>query len=135
MKCKTCGRFSSESYCSDVCHPKRSDDLSYFRYALKNMRNRAKKKKMRMKVTINDLDELWKKQDGKCPYTGWDLKKTKVRAYDQASLDRINSDKGYIKGNVVWVSYMAQNAKNSHTEKELIEFCKAVYEKHNKPPI
>ena len=47
---------------------------------------------------------------------------------DRASLDRIDSTKGYVKGNIQFVAVMAQYAKHGFTEQELLGFCKRVVE-------
>lgn len=98
----------------------------YFQYHYSNLKYRAKKRGMRVNLTLKDLIDQWQKQDGKCYYSGIELQQCKGKKPDQGSLDRVKSHKGYIKGNVVWVCYMAQNAKNEHSEEELIKFCKAV---------
>ena len=43
-----------------------------------------------------------------------------------ASLDRIDSCKGYVFGNVQFVSVMANYGKRDFLEEELLRFCKAV---------
>ncbi|MEO1764581.1 MAG: hypothetical protein AAFR83_22070, partial [Cyanobacteria bacterium J06629_18] len=43
-----------------------------------------------------------------------------------ASLDRIDSCKGYVFGNVQFVSLMANYAKRDFLEEELLRFCEAV---------
>jgi hypothetical protein len=39
------------------------------------------------------------------------------------SIDRIDSNAGYVKGNVQLVSYMYNTAKNKFGEKDLLELC------------
>lgn len=48
-----------------------------------------------------------------CPIFGCKLQRTRNRADDQASLDRIDSSKGYIKGNVWVISWRANRLKNN----------------------
>jgi len=43
-----------------------------------------------------------------------------------ASLDRIDSSKGYIEGNVQWVHRKINMMKQSYTQEEFIELCQAV---------
>ncbi len=49
-----------------------------------------------------------------------------------ASLDRIDSTKGYTKDNVRVISYMANRMKNNATEEQLIAFAKGVLDVHTK---
>ena len=108
----------------------RSDEYSPFRFHYRN----AKRRNKEFNLTLEYLKELWEKQNGRCSYTGWKLKNLPNLSYanqlpltpDRASLDRIDSSKGYVKGNVQYVSYMAQCAKHEFTEKDLYKFCEAV---------
>jgi len=46
-----------------------------------------------------------------------------------ASLDRIDSSKGYIEGNVQWVHKMVNMSKQQYTQEEFINMCIAVANK------
>jgi hypothetical protein len=108
--------------------------LSPFRFFLKLTRARAKKSIRKIcEIDESYLQELWINQKGICPYTGWTLQlpygsegwKGEVST-NRASLDRKDSSKGYVKGNLQFISFMANLAKNNFTESELIKFCQAV---------
>lgn len=78
------------------------------------------------------LQDLWNAQNGICPITGWKLilqgyysERDGITIY-HASLDRIDPSKGYIEGNVRFVSVMANYAKYKWDDDDLIKFCKAV---------
>ena len=43
-----------------------------------------------------------------------------------ASLDRIDSSKGYVEGNVQWVHKMINMSKQQYSQEEFIDMCKAV---------
>jgi hypothetical protein len=45
-----------------------------------------------------------------------------------ASLDRIDSSKGYFKGNVQWIHKDLNVMKMDLTEEKFIDYCKLVYE-------
>lgn len=102
------------------------DQYSGFREFLRRARNRNRLGDL----TLDDLFEQWNKQNGKCPYTGIELKlpqaRVKHQMFETASLDRINSNKPYEKNNVVFVSTPINYMKNSMTEEETIVFCKKI---------
>lgn len=121
------------SYLRDLI---RTDAFSPFRFHLKVMRKSAKHRKHECSVTLSDLKALWEKQNGICPYTGWSLinlpsttecENTRL-TINRASVDRIDSTKGYILGNVQFVAVIANFAKNAFAEEELINFCRDVYQ-------
>lgn len=69
-----------------------------------------------------------------CPYLGVKLRwksqmglGVKGQAYpDSPSLDRIDSSKGYVKGNVVIASHRANSIKNNANEQELLRIGRAL---------
>lgn len=62
----------------------------------------------------------------KCPYFDWRLTHAPNKANTLASLDRIDSAKGYTVGNVRVVSYLANLMKSSATPEELRRFASGV---------
>lgn len=92
---------------------------------IKTTRNGAYKRGLTFEVTRSDLVDLLIKQDYKCTYT--DLPLTfGSREKRTASLDRIDSNKGYIKGNVHWVHKKVNTIKWDLGEEEFIQMCKLV---------
>ena len=67
-----------------------------------------------------------------CPYMKIPLTRTQGAGivYSNASLDRIDSTKGYIKGNIRVISFLANQMKSHATEKELIRFADGILELH-----
>lgn len=118
----------------------RKDEFTPFRWHLNNARSRDKRHYDRhhydkgFDIDLPYLKEQWERQGGICPYTGWKLKNLKStcvsaslpKTPDRASLDKIDSSKGYIKGNVQFISMMANFAKLDWSESELISFCTSV---------
>lgn len=110
------------------------DQYSPFRSFLKTCRLRIKQKpSLKLDITLEDLKEQWEKQKGLCPYTGWKMqiaecqtKKNINKTIYRASLDRKDSSKGYIKGNIQFVSLISQYAKNDWNENVIVEFANAV---------
>lgn len=103
-------------------------EKSYF----SEIKRRAKKKNKKFELDIEFLNILWKKQDYKCSLSKLPIKKAgryqinKQIIYGDASLDRIDSNKGYCKNNVQWVHKKINFMKHVLTNKEFIELCTLV---------
>ncbi len=86
----------------------------------------AKSKGREYSLTYEDLQELWDKQGGRCYFTGQVMntakstKDVRSRRNDpmQVSLDRLDSDGGYVKGNVALVCWWINRAKWKYNEQE-----------------
>ncbi len=112
--------------------PKRYSLYSFPTTRYWKTRNTAIKRGLDFTLTMDDLEDLFQKQDQRCPYTGWKLTfASSTTAYDgTASLDRIDSSKGYVKGNVQWVNKHVNLMKNAHTHEDFVELCKAIARQH-----
>jgi len=95
----------------------------------------AKERKIDFDIGIDYIVELFWKQGGKCALTGDDLcLYTDNKGYhlygpkldNYASLDRIDSSKGYIVGNLQWVRKDINMLKGALSQDKLIELCKKV---------
>jgi hypothetical protein len=111
----------------------RKDEFSPFKRILFTLRQRSKENsKKNLTLTLQELKEVWDRQEGKCPFTGWNLllpKNSKERLDylpERASLDRIDSSKGYSVDNVQFVSMIYQFAKNSFSDDVVLNFCRSV---------
>lgn len=94
-----------------------SHEDSYKKYLLKKARERAKSKGILCTITINDFAI-----PKTCPLLGISLEKginKGFRSDNSPSLDRIDSSKGYIPGNVWIISYRANRIKNDATINEI----------------
>lgn len=107
----------------------RKDDLSPFKYFITKCKERKKQKNENFDVDLIYLKNLWKNQKGICPYTKikmilpeTTLTHSKIHSLKKASLDRIDSSKGYLKGNVEFVCLLINQAKNSYPKSEVISF-------------
>lgn len=94
----------------------------------------AKHRKLIFDISIEYIWELFLSQNRKCKLTGLDITlPQKCKDTNQtASLDRIDSSKGYVKGNVQWVHKDINQMKMDLNENKFVEYCKLVYEKHTK---
>lgn len=89
-----------------------------------------KRKTLEFDITIEYLQELLEKQNFKCALSGLDIsdkpigsRNRKLRTF---SLDRIDSSKGYVVGNVQWVHKTIQKMKMDLQQEEFIYFCQQV---------
>lgn len=109
----------------------RRDKYSKFRYHFRNINNRDRE----INITIDDMIDVWESQNGVCPFTGVKLT---IHGYNKndgdilytASLDRIDSKKGYIKGNIRWVSKGINLLKSNKSDDDVWEVCKMIYENY-----
>jgi hypothetical protein len=112
------------------------DEFTPFRYFHKNIRNRRMRNGdfREIHITKEDLMVVWNEQGGICPYSGIKLVLPDssvgwgeyVPSYKKASLDRIDSSKGYSIDNIQFVSQIANLAKNVMSHEEMVEFCKQI---------
>lgn len=100
-----------------------------FSYFLRNCRKRFKE----CTITLDDLQEQWNKQNGICPYSGIPLiiptyTKNHNNPIYTASVDRIDSSKGYIPGNIQFVSTCINYLKNTMSDEDTKFVCKCIAE-------
>ena len=106
--------------------------LYEFNRFIRSAKKRTKDKNyFLMDLNVEYLKELWDKQNGKCAYTGIQLKLDKSFSHIiLASLDRIDSTKGYIKDNVQFVSTSINLAKNSMSDLEFKKGLKILFDSY-----
>lgn len=102
---------------------------------LSRLKLTAEKRDIVFAVSPQYIWGLFLKQDRRCALSGILLsfgtpRKRKLQDIT-ASLDRIDSTKGYVRGNVQWLHKEVNFLKNDFTEKELLRWCELIY-KHNK---
>jgi len=99
---------------------------------LQGSKKRAKEKNLAHNIDIEYLRSLG--LPSHCPYLGiklrWKVQTglgVKAKAFPESpSIDRIDSSKGYVKGNVIIVSHRANAIKNDANEQELYKLARNV---------
>lgn len=93
-----------------------------------NIRHGAKVRNLPFEITIEDAWQLFLKQNKKCALTGLDIKLStgNLDKETTASLDRIDSTKGYTLENIQWVHTDINKMKMEFPQKYFIEMCKLV---------
>lgn len=108
--------------------PNRRDEFTPFRYTMKCVKQRTKE----YDIDLQYLKELWESQQGVCPYTNLSLvlpEEDYTKDQDittRASLDRIDSSKGYIKGNVQFIATPINYMKNTMSDQQTRSFLKRI---------
>jgi hypothetical protein len=105
-----------------TCYKKR--DLNYrerkpFNQRCVDIKRHAIKKKLPFNLTVEYLESVWTE---KCPVLGIELDIFNGKTGDNsAQMDRLVPDKGYVKGNVSWLSFRANRLKSNATALEHIK--------------
>jgi hypothetical protein len=96
----------------------------------------ARKRKKEFNISRDYSYNLFINQNNKCALSGLDIKfALNNKDYDlgnqTASLDRIDSNVGYIEGNIQWVHKDINIMKNVFSTEKLIEYCKSIVDHHD----
>lgn len=105
--------------------------------AFNNVMNGAKSRDIEFSITMEDIQNVFEKQNRRCAYTGVPLSFTKSRIknlYPTASIDRIDSSKGYTPNNIQITHKDVNKLKQDFEESRFIELCEQVinYNRSNK---
>lgn len=95
---------------------------------LQSLRNRCKQYNIENDFTPEYLWDIFIKQNRKCPYSGIELKFAEIVNNEgikeqTASLDRIDSSKGYIIGNLQWVHKDVNKMKQNFSDEYFKTMC------------
>lgn len=76
-------------------------------------------------ITFEDVIRQWGVQQGRCAITGFRMsfKKNSPR---KASIDRIDSSKGYSPENIQWLCWRVNDMKSDFAMSDFIYWCKAI---------
>jgi len=89
-----------------------------------NYKRGAQKRGLDFLITYEYAAQLFEEQSGKCALSGVDLFIKGVSWKNRtASLDRIDSSKGYIEGNVQWIHKTINEMKNNQSDEQFILWC------------
>ena len=86
-------------------------------------------------ITKEHLFELWENQKGRCALTEVPLTTVHGNGWQvptNVSLDRIDSNKNYVLGNVRLVCWQVNMMKGQLTDEELFIFCKLIFNIKNR---
>lgn len=117
----------SLEHLKEICGNRR-DEYTPYRYTYRCVMRRFQD----VDIEVDDLVEQWNKQNGICPYTGLSLilpengNIKNIDFFHRASLDRIDSEKGYVKGNIQFVSTPINLMKQTQSDADVKKFLKEI---------
>lgn len=127
-RCKECKR---NAYLRRKEKNRGSKDLNRLLYErFHALKDRARKKDIQCNIDLQYLHELWNTQKGLCALSGIPMTYyfDSGRVPTNVSVDRINSNLGYIKGNLQLVCMAVNQMKSDLTIEQLKYFCKSILE-------
>jgi hypothetical protein len=97
---------------------------------IKSVKERCRQNNIEFNITREDI--ILNKY---CPYLGVKLNYPNTFDYDpnNHSIDRINPNLGYVKGNIEIISMKANTIKNNASTEELIKFAEVILSRHIGP--
>ena len=126
--CPKCGADSSDSkhtsgYCkpcsnkSSMVYQALKDEAQPFYRKVIRKKTQCKREGLDFDLTEDHLESIW---TGVCPIleVPLDIRASRSESY-APHIDRIDPSKGYVKGNVQWLSARANRLKNNMTRDEL----------------
>lgn len=124
---------NKKRYCSKECSYKGSR-ISEFQCHFDSIKKGAVKRKKEFDLDVKFLEELYLKQNGKCAITNVPIevkhKNDITVLYNSASLDRIDSSKGYTEDNVQWVMLGINYMKLNFPEEDLHKALQLIVENY-----
>lgn len=91
------------------------------------IKNQAQKRGLKFEITIEEAWNLYILQNRKCALSNLEIGFGNMDSRNiSASLDRIDSSKGYVLNNVQWVHRKINFMKQNYTEKDFIYYCTLV---------
>lgn len=132
-ECTNCGsifrKTSKTVTLCNTCNSNRVKGESPEKRMLRRAKTRAKERGLDFNLELSDIEI-----PVKCPVLGFDLKTHSGRSGgnpESPALDRIDNSLGYVKGNVMVISHLANMMKGQATDEQLLMFASWVLETRN----
>tara|TARA_R110002126_G_scaffold187631_1_gene336282 strand:+ start:88 stop:702 length:615 start_codon:yes stop_codon:yes gene_type:complete len=127
-RCNDCGQKDNRGSNNPAWKGYKEISASY----ISGLKHGAKTRGYCFEITMEDLQDLWEKQDGLCALTGQklDLLAKGRTASNKASLDRIDPKRGYTPDNIQWLHKDINFMKRNYNEDYFIDLCKKVADHH-----
>lgn len=127
---KTSGAVCSRAVILEITEKAKIIDKHIPSYVWNGLINRTRRESRGKRSELDfDTSFLWKiyqKQNGKCALTGWNINFGKKAETNTVSIDRIDSNIGYLKNNIQLVHKDVNRIKNHFSDEFFYKVCKAV---------
>ena len=132
-KCRYCGDENPEHFgnqhtiCKKCYNTLDRNRKSYAERLYKNSKQNSKNYNAPYDLTMEYIQELLEKQNYKCAYSGIPFSNDKKDKYTYPTIDRIDSTKGYVKGNVCICTLFVNIMKNNATVDQFKDIITKIY--------
>jgi hypothetical protein len=131
-KCKKCVLEKSKKT-HDSSYPNKIEKKhSSYKNYISTLLNHSSKRKKDYNIDIQYLLNIYELQNGLCNISGVEMTYKHGSVSTNISIDRIDSDKGYIKGNIQLVCYIVNIMKNKFSVNDFLYFCNTIITFNNK---
>ncbi|MCW2077974.1 hypothetical protein [Bradyrhizobium elkanii] len=89
-------------------------------------RQGAESRGLKFEIDARYIEQLFAEQNDRCRISGLPLTADRKVMHPTASLDRIESHRGYEKGNVQWIHKVVNIMKSDHDEEYFIAMCSQI---------
>jgi hypothetical protein len=121
-ECKSCSNKKTEN-CSRGFY--KDIRLSWFN----KFKTQSEIRGLKFDITPQYLWQIYIDQDYRCSLTGWPIGWAELGNNHTASIDRIDSNYGYIKGNIQLLHKDVNMAKQQYSQEYFIQMCLAIADK------
>ena len=136
-KCRYCGdtnkeNFGAQHHCCKKCYNTLDRNrISYAERLLKSSKANAQAHKWEHNLTAEYIQELLDKQGYRCCYSNTLFCNDRKDKTTYPTIDRINSSKGYVKGNVCICTWLVNTMKSNLTTEQFKDIITKIYENKN----
>lgn len=126
--CRTCSTLRQKQNNKNL--PDEQKLMKCLRWRWLSARDRSKRQNIDFSISIDDIKDLWAKQNGICALSGINMtyELQNGRTPTNVSIDKIDRTKGYVPGNIQLVCMACNQIKSDLSEDVMYKFCKSIVE-------
>lgn len=121
--CKSCVLLASSKTHKQTYKDKIIKKHSSYKNYISTLLNHSSKRKKDFNMDIQYLIDVYESQNGMCNISGVKMTYDYGKKATNISIDRINNNIGYIKGNIQLTCYIANIMKNTFSITDFMDFC------------